>query len=842
MMSEQVKLHMIGNAHLDPVWLWQWQEGYAEIKATFRSALDRMNEFPEFIFTCAGAAYYEWVEQNAPEMFEEIRARVREGRWVIVGGWWIQPDCNLPSGESFVRHSLYSQRYFAGKFGVMAKVGYNVDSFGHNGMLPQILKKSGMDSYVYMRPGEHEKHMDRSLFWWQSQDGSRVLTYRIPVSYGNWSDKNQEDPVYSKAMAVLETAAKDEHDMMLFYGVGNHGGGPTIANLQTVGRLQKEFGKERFELSSPNAYFEAMRASGQHFPVFADDLQHHASGCYSTHSESKALNRKAEHRLLTAEKFGAVAQLMAGFDYSAEEIKRGWKNVMFNQFHDIMGGCSVQEAFDDARESYGESLNIAAVSLNAALQRISWSIDTMKDEIASLNKDSDWVLWEQKDAGIPVVVFNPLSWEVETLIQVNKQVTSVTDDKGTVAECQIVRGSRTNGSDDKYDTAFMARIPAMGYRVYWIYKQREVGTAAASERALLTEAAALENDWYRLEFEPHTGYVSRLYDKRSRVEVLSSKGAVPVVIDEHHCDTWAHGVFEFRNELGAFADGQVKLLENGPLRAVMRVTNRYNQSVLRQDFIMYRDKPGIEVKVKLDWREKHKMLKLSFPVGVSNPRATYEIPYGYIERPVNGEEEPGQQWLDVTGTATADAVTASASDGVKLQYGLALLNDAKYSFDAKDNDLRMTIVRSPIYADHYGERDEYCEFMDQGVQQFRYALVPHAGDWRDGDVPKRAYELNVPPIHIVETYHKGALPQAAEGIKVSAVSVIATAFKPSEDGSGYILRCYETSGVSTETVLELPLLEREWSARFGGSEIKTFFIPLDREQPVKEVNLIELPV
>ena len=215
-MSKTKKVHLIGNAHIDPVWLWRWQAGYAEIKATFRSALDRMKEFPDFIFTSACAAYYKWVEENAPEMFEEIKQRITEGRWVIVGGWWLQPDCNIPSGESFVRQGLYSQRYFNEKFGIMAKTGYNVDSFGHNGMLPQILKKSGMDYYVFMRPGDHEKDLPGNLFWWESADGSRVMAYKIPFSYGNWSGKHSDDPLRHKTLEVKKLAEEQGYDMMNF--------------------------------------------------------------------------------------------------------------------------------------------------------------------------------------------------------------------------------------------------------------------------------------------------------------------------------------------------------------------------------------------------------------------------------------------------------------------------------------------------------------------------------------------------------------------------------------------------------------------------------------------------
>ena len=187
-----MKLHMIGNAHLDPAWFWQWMEGYHEAKATFRSALDRMNEYPDFVFTCSAAAYYEWIEQDEPEMFAEIRRRVEEGRWAIVGGWWIQPDCNAPCGESFARQGLIAQRYFESRFGVRARTAYNVDSFGHNATLPQIFRLSGMENYVFMRPMRHEKALPANIFLWESPDGSRVKAFRIPIAYCTWEPELRE--------------------------------------------------------------------------------------------------------------------------------------------------------------------------------------------------------------------------------------------------------------------------------------------------------------------------------------------------------------------------------------------------------------------------------------------------------------------------------------------------------------------------------------------------------------------------------------------------------------------------------------------------------------------------
>ena len=355
MENKDKTLYMIGNAHLDLVWLWQWQEGYQEVKATFRSVLDRMKEYDDFFFTSSFTATYEWVEENEPAMFEEIKERIQEGRWALVGGWWVQPDCNVPGGESFVRQGLYAQRYFKEKFGVTATTGYNVDSFGHNGMLPQILKKSGMENYVFMRPGRHEKGIESETFVWRAKDGSEVTAFRIPFEYCTWPKEIREH--------VLRCAGeiKEKDGMiMCFYGVGNHGGGPTKQNIDSLHAMNKEEGFPTLTLSTPDQYFKAVKESRKNLPVVTGDLLHHSSGCYSVHSEIKRLNRRAENRLIMAEKMSVAAKCWSNGKYPHEEFTRGWKNVLFNQFHDIMAGTSLEPAYEDARESYGEALHIAA--------------------------------------------------------------------------------------------------------------------------------------------------------------------------------------------------------------------------------------------------------------------------------------------------------------------------------------------------------------------------------------------------------------------------------------------------------------------------------------------------
>ncbi len=264
------KYYLIGNAHLDPVWMWPWQEGCSEAKATVRSALDRMKEYPDFIFTCAAAVLYQWIEEITPDMFEEVKERIKEGRWRLAGGWWVQPDCNLPAGEAFVRHALYSQRYFKEKFGVISKVGYNVDSFGHNNNLPQILKKSGMDAYVFMRPMKHEKEMPSNTFVWKSPDGTAIPAFRISRAYCNNFGALEE---IEEWCGMLDSESNpDLAECMLFYGVGNHGGGPTIRNIELVYEYAKKHPDVEFVFSNLTDFFNEVDALSD-IPDHRDDLK-----------------------------------------------------------------------------------------------------------------------------------------------------------------------------------------------------------------------------------------------------------------------------------------------------------------------------------------------------------------------------------------------------------------------------------------------------------------------------------------------------------------------------------------------------------------------------------------
>jgi alpha-mannosidase len=810
---------MIGNAHIDPVWLWQWQEGFHEVKASFRSALDRMKEYPDFTFVASSAAFYEWVEGSDPAMFAEIQQRVKEGRWGIVGGWWVEPDCNIPAGESFVRHGLYAQRYFKEKFGVIARTGFNVDSFGHAGTLPQILKKSGLDYYVFLRPMPHEKGLPSRLFWWQSDDGSHVLAFRIPFEYLSWGKE-----VETHARRSADEMKEPIDEFMCFFGVGNHGGGPTIDNIESIHRLNADPDfPARLACSTPEAFFQVAETKGWSLSIVQSELQHHASGCYAAHSGIKRWNRLAENRLLAAEKLSVVAaicgastsRLSAGTSY---EFTRAWKDVLFNQFHDIMAGTSLEAAYDDARDAYGEALAIAGRALNEATQSIAWKIGIQPEE------------------GVrPLVVFNPLTWPVTATIEIEssrlKPYNVLVDESGNVIPHQGMQSTTTAGRER---LCFTADLPALGYRTYRLYLSSNTVQDYETHVTLQASDNVLEGERFRLEFDLATGCITSLRDKRAEVEVFSGPAALPVVLDDT-ADTWGHNVFKWDKVDGTFQTEAIRLVEHGPVKSVIRVTSRYGSSRLIQDFAMYPNREQIDVSVMVDWHEQLKMLKLRFPVNVKFMKITHEIPYGHTERFANGEEEPVQSWVDVSGI----------SRDREIPYGFSLLNDGKYSLDVNVRDIGLTVLRSPAYAHHIPavlEPDGHYAFIDQGIQRFRYTIFPHAGSWENASTVRRAAELNQPPVALFATFHpEGTLPLSDSFITVEPENVMVTVLKQAEDGDGLVLRAFETSGALTRASIRLPKLERVIETDFGANEIKTFLLPHDPAKAVLETNLIEWP-
>jgi alpha-mannosidase len=376
----------------------------------------------------------------------------------------------------------------------------------------------------------------------------------------------------------------------------------------------------------------------------------------------------------------------------------------------------------------------------------------------------------------------------------------------------------------------MAELPALGYRTYILRKPGSPAENSDQEQIIHAADHLLQGPRFRLEFDPHTGWITSLRDLSYDVDVFSGPAARPVVIDDPH-DTWGHGVFRWDRVIGDFGAAQVKLVEHGPVKSVLRVTSRYQASMLIQDFSMYPDLDQIDVQLTVDWREQHKMLKLRFPVNLQDAAATFEIPYGQIERPANGDEEPFQSWVDLSGMAQ------------DRPYGFSLLNDGKYSLDVNGTDIGLTVLRSPVYAHHIPnelqpERD--YPYMDQGIQHFQYTLYPHADSWQQAGTVQRAAGLNQPPVALFTTYHpQGTLPQSDSFIAVTSENIKVTVLKQAEQGHDLILRAYETCGLPAKGVIQLPKWSRTIETTFKPGEIKTYRIPRDLSQPVRETNLLE---
>ncbi|MBO5433458.1 MAG: alpha-mannosidase [Clostridia bacterium] len=811
---------LIGNAHLDPIWLWRWQEGCAEVLQTFRSALDRLKEYNDFVFTCSSAAYYQWVEEIDPEMFEEIKSMVRRGRWVPVNGWWVQPDCNMPSGESFARQALYSQLYYYEKFGITCKTGYNVDSFGHNAMMPQLLKKGGMTSYVFHRPCPNENaEIPENLFWWDSADGSRVMTFKIPDGYGT-DGKNALD---YKMEDINRRAEEAGHGMMLFYGVGNHGGGPTKGDIEyLIENLERE-GYNDLEFSSPDAYFEEMLGQFLDLPVWKDELQHHASGCYSATSLIKALNRKAENALAAAEKWDTISSIVTDSAPKTKEFEDAWKKVCFNQFHDILCGCSIMEAYEDCKESEGYALNIASETYNNAVLKIARKVDTWVEGISDAVLEARHYSGAREGFPRPVIVFNPHSYEVNMPVRMYHPSKAVTDSEGNEVLFQNVRSSRSN--DEHLDTLFMAKVAPFGYATYWL----ESDNVQADKELSGENNFFMENEFVSVELDSETGYIKSLVNKETGVDYAEDNFlSIPTVIDDHETDTWAHNVFKFHTIKGLMELVSIERVENGALRSVIRTVHKFNESYLTQEFILAKGQKTIKVDCKALWQEKFTLLKFAFPVGGKKEISTYEIPCGFIKRPCDGDEEPALNWADLTVTKNGNRM------------GLSVISDSKYSYDCPGAELRLTALRNVIFADHYSYRpDANFNFTDEGMNRFSYGIYLHSGEAEESDIVKEAHLFNNNIVAVPEGYHKGTLPQKDCFLYTNADNVVITALKRCEDGSGdLIIRLYETKGLeNTRCYIMSKLFDNGFWFDIKKHEIKTFRV--DHNLKVKETDFLE---
>jgi len=802
------KIFFIGNAHIDPVWLWDWREGVSEVLVTFSDAKNMLKKHKDLCFTASSTIFYEWVEKIDRNLFRELKDIIARDRWEIAGGWIIEPDCNIPFGESFVRHSLYGQQYYYSRFGKKTVVGYNIDSFGHNWNIPQILSKSGIKYYVFMRPGPHEKELPSPIFWWEAPDGSRVLAYRIPYSYCNAGESIRE-----RVKKLIKEYGEVSEVLLFFYGKGDHGGGPNDEDLKIIGELDGFKGVKMIFSTLEEAFreIEVLEKEGTlKIPTVRDELQYHAVGCYSVVHLVKKLNRMAEHYLLAAERIATIAYLTANFKYSSEDIREAWKKVLFNQFHDILAGTSIKKAYEEdvSRRFYS--------AIQEADDIITFSVKSIEKNIRIRGNGSFFILWNLNTFPIKF----PVEYEAYlTGLKSKENIILKELDGKTIPFEKLPKMSKTGAR--RVNIKFIAELPALGYKVYNIV---EGGSSLKSYEPIKKYVDAIENDFYEIKKEGDIGF-SRIIHKKSRVTPFKKNVFSLLVLDDN-TDTWTHETNEYPDS-GEYISFKDWYVEESAIEKRVICKGNYNRSKINLVLSIYNDLPIIDIKIVVDWHEQHKLLKLIIPFNVISPKITVEIPYGSIVRNEEYVERPMQRWIDVTGTIN------------EMKIGATIINDGIYSYDFRNNNLRLTLLRSPLYAHHIpyklGKHREE-EYTDQGLHYYRFIIFIHEGELDKKRAVRMASILNTPIIGVLAFPNDGYLSYSQGFLDIEPDNVHIEVLKKSEKDNDIIIRMYEVEGKGTKGLFKI--LGREYLFDINANEIKTFKINVATGR-MREVNLLE---
>ncbi len=790
-------IHMTGNSHIDAAWLWPESETIDVVRRTFSTALQLMNEYPDYTYTQSAAQYNEWIADKYPAMDAEIKQRIKEGRWEVVGGMWVEPDLNMPDGESQARSLLLGKRWYKQHYGVDVRIGWNPDSFGYNWQLPQIYKRAGVDYFVTQKMTWNDTNqLPFKLFWWQSPDGSKVLSY-FPHDYAN----DNLDPIrLSGDLAVARQRSPGMSSMMDLYGIGDHGGGPTRtildqgehwAHAPEAVTPQMHFGlaqtfftaaEQTLSADSPTWNYQSI-AKGYKFPTaepgkmviptWKDEMyfEYHR-GVQTTQAGHKRNMREAEENTLNAEKLASLAWL-SGDDYPNAQFTDAWKKITFNGFHDLAAGSGIGVIYKDAAKEFDMVRLEDAEAASHALGTLAAHIDTAEHP------------------GTPILVFNPLAWERGGPIRVKVQLPiggmwpTLFDETGKMLPFQVV-STDPNTNEFTLD-ASPVRTPSMGYQI--LYAGARPATSADPD--FDHTRTTLENAHLRVTVDPKTGCITSLYNKRANFEALaphSCGNQLQAFKDTpKDYDAWNIDYGTLDHPMPIEKVDSIKLIENGPVRSTIRIERTWQSSHFVQDISLATDADTVVIDNTVDWHETHILLKAAFPLAASGPMATYEIPYGTIQRPTTRNntwesakfEVPALRWADLGDSRN----------------GFSLLNEEKYGYDAIGNMLRLTLLRSPTWPD---------PDADRGIQHFRYALYPHAGTWQQAMTERKGYELNYPLQATIVTPHAGVLPAMHSFVSVDDDDVILTAVKKSEDDDALILRVYDWSGKSSNARFNLP--------------------------------------
>ncbi len=739
-----IKIDLVGHAHIDMNWLWLWPETLEVCRNTFNSVSQLMDEFPGFKFSQSQPAVCAAMKETAPEVYAKIKERVKRGQWdTTTATTWTEGDENMSSGESIVRSILYGKRFMKKEFGIESDMGWEPDTFGHVATMPQILAKSGIKYYYFMRCDN-----GHPLFWWESPDGSRVLAY----CYGPYN-KGLDASVGAEAIRFGKQAKVDRY--MHVYGVGDHGGGPTREMLNNAKELSARTDFPQMRFSTPREYFQSVLESKPDLPVWRSDLNTIFQGCYTSHADVKRWNRECENLLPTAEAFTVIANSVAGVDYPKDDFEQSWRKTCFNQFHDILCGTAIHGSYE-----YSANLRNEVIAQGEA------QLDKCMEALISRIKTTG--------KGIPVVVFNPLSWARTDRVEIASPIRSGPDEIITITDAA---GKQSPGQIVNGKLVFTARnVPAMGYKVFWVTQQQP-----ASSAGVKADRTTLENQYFRVSVEPAAGAITSIYDKLNQRETLppGSRSAVLQIRNQRNTNAWEIGQTVSTDEV----PGKARLSLSGPAKSTITVESTYADSKITQEITLYDSVPRIDIYTVADWQEFSgggrlaPLLKQGFAVDPTDAEFCVDIPFGSITRKMDGSEVPTQKWVDVSGP----------------EYGLSILNDCKYGVDVKDGMIWMSLLSSPADPDPR---------PDQGKREWTLSIYPHKYSWRRAGTTRRAFEINQPLIGRTAAPHDGVLPVEGSYLSISAVNVIVTALKQAEDDRSLILRFYESDGRPTKATIK----------------------------------------
>lgn len=813
-------LHLICNAHLDPVWMWEKDEGVAEVLSTYRVAADFCDEYENFVFNHNESVLYEWVEEYDPVLFERIQELVKKGRWRIIGGFYLQPDCNMPSGEAMVRQAMTGRKYFEEKFQTVPKTAINFDSFGHSRGLVQILKKAGYDSYIVCRPLENCE-LPAEDFIWKGYDGSEVACHRGYNSYE--SHRGKAD---IKIKGYIEKYPDKETGLVL-WGIGNHGGGPSRIDYQRISELgEKESETWKFIHSYPEAYFEEILSEGkkEQLPCVEKSLHYHSVGCYTSQIRIKQKYRQLENLYFKVEKMMSAAALNGLCEYPADELKEAEKDMLFTQFHDILPGSSIASAE------------------NAAIRQLDHGL-----EIVERLKIKAFLLMlrgEEKaaDGELPVFVYNPHPYGVHTQIACEFNLPDQNVDRkkwsfprvyqdGEPIVCQVEHEESNFNVDWRKKVVFEADLKPSSINRF-ICKVELWDDEPQKELRQTGDVIEFKTEDIRVIINCKTGGIDR-YEVKGK-NYLKEGAFIPMVLQDDY-DSWGNRVKEFRTECGRFAlmtpedgsmfsgieDGKmiesVRVVEDGAVRSVVEAVMRYHDSVLCMKYYLPKKGSEIQISIQVNWAEKMKMLKLPVPTVLEDGKYAGQVMYGRDYLPSDGMEAVSQRFSAVISEKENAAVT--------------IINDGTYGSDCLNGEARISLLRSPGYSagcsdfskrkEQVMEQERHNVFMDQGVREFHF--------WMNaGELEERMEKIENEAAICNETIFALSCFPAEKQADVKPLVVIddpvvqLTAFKKSSNKKQYILRLFEPAGKKRKFKISLPCSGVSAEGEIHGFEIQTW--------------------